>query len=83
VLSTCTLVFTNALSARVMMLEFIICSAIQGHHVFKAIWENSIVGEELKCQREVGNSHDTLSLQFNLLPGDLHEDLHQFTTHTA
>ena len=47
----------------VMMFEFIICSAIQGHHVYKAIWENPIVGEELKCQCEVGNSQDTFTVQ--------------------
>ena len=40
------------------MFEFIICSEIQGQHVYKAIWENLIV--ELKCQREVGNSYDPL-----------------------
>ena len=44
------------------MFEFIICSAIQGHHVYKAIWENPIIGEELECQREVGNSHDPLAV---------------------
>ena len=44
------------------MFEFIICSAIQGHHVYKDIWENPTIGEELKCQREIGNSHDPLAL---------------------
>ena len=46
----------------VRILEFIICSAIQGHHVYKATWENLMVGEELKCQREVGNLHDPLTV---------------------
>ena len=45
------------------MFEFIIRSAIQGHHVYKAIWENPLVGEELKCQCEVGNSQDPLTVQ--------------------
>ena len=49
-------------TALVAMFEFTICSAIQGHHVYKAIWENPIIREELKCQREVGNSHDTLAV---------------------
>ena len=44
------------------MFEFIVCSAIQGHHVYKTIWENPVIGEELKCQREVGNSHDPLAV---------------------
>lgn len=30
--------------------------------MYKAIWENPIIGEELKCQREVGNSHDPLAV---------------------
>jgi len=41
------------------MFEFIICSAIQGYHECKEIWDNPIVGEELGCQWEVGNPHDT------------------------
>ena len=45
-----------------MMFELMICSTIQGHHVYKAIWENLIVGEELKCQRKVGNSHDPITV---------------------
>ena len=45
-----------------VMFEFTICSAIQGHHVYKVIWENPIIGEELKCQREIGNSHDPLAV---------------------
>ena len=44
------------------MYEFIICSAIQGYHEYKDIWENPIIGEELRCQREIGNSHDTLAV---------------------
>ena len=44
------------------MFEFIACSAIQGHHVYKTSWENPVIGEELKCQREVGNSHDPLAV---------------------
>ena len=40
------------------MFEFILCSAIQGHHVYKDIWENPTIGEELKCQREIGNSSE-------------------------
>ena len=32
-------------------------SVIRGHHIYKDIW-TSFVGEELQCQREVGNIHD-------------------------
>ena len=30
--------------------------------MYKAIWENPIVGEESKCQHEVGNLHDPLAV---------------------
>jgi len=32
------------------MFEFTICSAIQGYHEYKEIWDNAIIGEELGCQ---------------------------------
>lgn len=41
------------------MFEFTICSAIQGYHEYKEIWDSLIIGEELGCRREVGNPHDT------------------------
>jgi len=45
---TCTLVSVHAVTT---MFEFIVCSAIQGHHVYKPIWDIP-VNEELKCQSE-------------------------------
>ena len=45
-----------------MMFEFIVYSAIQGYHEYKDIWENPIIGEELKCQCEIGNRHDPLAM---------------------
>ena len=44
------------------MFQFSFNSAIRGFHVYKDIWENPVPGEELLCQREVGNSHDALSV---------------------
>ena len=44
------------------MFSFTISSAVRGFHVYKAIWENPAPGEELGCRREVGNSHDPLSV---------------------
>jgi len=44
-----------------MTLKFIVFSAIQGHHVYKDIWVNPVI-EELKCQREIRNSHDPLAV---------------------
>ena len=37
-------------------------SAIQGYHEYKDIWENPIIGEELKCQRKIGNQHESLAV---------------------
>ena len=47
---------------RVSMFQFSFNSAIRGFHVYKDIWENPVTGEELLCRREVGNSHDALSV---------------------
>ena len=33
---------------------------VQGYHQHKDIWEAE-VGEQLKCQRETGNPHDTFA----------------------
>jgi len=33
-------------------------SMIHGYHEYLLIWNNPIVGEELACEHEVGNSHD-------------------------
>ena len=41
------------------MFELTICSTTQGYHEYKEIWDNLIIGEELGCQQEVGNPHDT------------------------
>ena len=45
-----------------MRFEFMVCSAIQGYHEYKDILENPIIGEELKCQHEIGNRHDPLAV---------------------
>ena len=31
---------------------------LQGYHEYQMIWNNPIVGEELVCNRELGNIHD-------------------------
>ena len=54
-------IYTRANSWR-MRFEFIVYSAIQGYHEYKDIWENPIIGEELKCQREIGNRYDPLAV---------------------
>ena len=35
---------------------------VRGYHVYKDIWENPAIGEELCCEREVGNSKDPLAV---------------------
>ena len=35
---------------------------IRGYHEYKAIWEDPVNGKSLVCEREVGNSHDPLSV---------------------
>ena len=37
---------------------FSLNSMIRGYHECSLIWNNPIVGEELACERELGNSHD-------------------------
>ena len=37
---------------------FLIESMIRGYHEYKLIWNNPVVGEDLLCEREVGNPHD-------------------------
>ena len=42
--------------------SFVIDAAIRGYHVYKEIWPSPIDEERLTCEREVGNSHDPLSV---------------------
>ena len=37
---------------------FVVDSKMRGYHVYKEIWPNPIIGEELPCEREIGNPHD-------------------------
>ena len=42
-----------------ILYAFSIESMIRGYHEYKLIWDNPVVGEDLLCEREVGNPHDT------------------------
>ena len=42
--------------------SFSVQAMIRGYHVYKAIWEATIDGELLLCEREVGNIHDTFAV---------------------
>ena len=32
---------------------------IHGYHEYKVVWDNPVVGENLLCEREIGNPHNT------------------------
>ena len=38
-------------------LDFSIESMICGYHKYKLVWDNLVVGEDLLCEREIGNPH--------------------------
>ena len=42
--------------------NFVVDSAIRGYHIYKDICPNPLVEEQLQCKREVGNSHDLMSI---------------------
>ena len=46
----------------VLYYTFTVNSMIRGYHIYKDIWENPTIGEELCCQREVGNPKDPLTV---------------------
>jgi len=41
------------------MFSFAVNSMIRGYHEYKNIWENPTADDDLFCEREVGNPHDT------------------------
>ena len=41
------------------MSRFTVEAVIRGYHVYKSIWLNPIMEEELSCEREIGNAQDT------------------------
>ena len=41
------------------MWRFIIEAVIRGYHKYKSIWLDPVMEEELSCEREIRNAHDT------------------------
>jgi len=41
--------------------SFTIASVVRGYHIYQDIWVPTI-DEELSCEREIGNSHDTFAV---------------------
>ena len=42
--------------------SFTVNSIIYGYHIYKDIWESPTIGEELFCEREIGNPKDPLTV---------------------
>ena len=42
--------------------SFVVDLAIHGYHIYKDVWPSPVVEEQLQCKREVGNSHDPMSV---------------------
>ena len=42
--------------------SFSVQAMVCGYHIYKTIWEATIDGELLACEREVGNIHDTFAV---------------------
>ena len=49
--------------------RFSIDSMIRGYHEYILIWNNPIVGEELDCECELGNSHDPYAVAVKKIIG--------------
>ena len=49
--------------------SFTVISMIRGYHVYKNIWESPTIGEELFCEREIGNPKDPLAVAVMKLIG--------------
>ena len=41
---------------------FVVDSAIRGYHIYKDIWPSPVIEDQLLCEREIGNSHDPMSV---------------------
>ena len=50
---------------------FTIESKVRGYHVYKGIWNPSMDGRQLPCEREIGNSKDpcAVAVMENLIAG--------------
>lgn len=45
---------------------------IHGYHEYKSVWINPIAEEELSCEREIRNAHDTHAVAVaKIIDGDI------------
>ena len=55
-----------------MACSFTIESMVCGYHEYKSVWENPVCGDELSCTRDIGNSHDPMTVAINKeIDGDI------------
>ena len=45
-----------------MEFRFVVESMVRGYHEYKTVWDSPILGEELICAREIGNSYDPMAV---------------------
>lgn len=45
--------------SKMTMFGCVVNSLIRGYHEYKSIWKNSSTDNDLLCEHEVGNAHDT------------------------
>ena len=56
------LVIRHVLLNILMLYTFTVGSMVWGYHEYKSIWENPSADNELICEHEVGNPHDTYAV---------------------
>ena len=54
-----------------MAYVFSVESMICGYHEYKIVWDNPVVGENLLCEREVGNHHNTHAVAVKIIDSNL------------
>ena len=56
-----------------LLYSFVVNSMVCEYHEYKEIWSDPFVGEELPCEREVGNPHDPLAVAIKKTIGGEHK----------
>ena len=55
----CWLPRVGGIAVGAVIFSFAVNSMICGYHEYKSVWESQAVDDDLLCEREVGNPHDT------------------------
>ena len=52
--------------------QFTVEAMICGYHEYKSVWINPVIEEELLCEWEIGNAHDTHAVAVcKIIDGDM------------